>query len=203
MYKRQQLRKISLALEAHGQSLTEGLVFTDSAVSAASADRPGYERLMRAVRRREIDVLVVESTSRLSGSNADSWSAWDEFTFYGVQLIGIDDGIDSARQGSKLSFGFKALINNDALDALRMMTLRGMEGAANAGHSTGGLPLGYRSRAVMAADARRASHSVVEIDPEGADVVRLIFAEYLKGQSLNAIATTLNRRGVAQPRART
>jgi DNA invertase Pin-like site-specific DNA recombinase len=61
-----------------GTDFSPNLVFTDFAISAASAERPDFDRLMRAVRNRELDVLIVEKTCRMSRNNSDAWHAWDE-----------------------------------------------------------------------------------------------------------------------------
>ena len=196
-----QLRKVSKALAPTGHELSDDLIFTDYALSAASAQRPDYERLMAAVRRREIDVLIVESTSRLSRDNADSWTAWKEFEYYGVQLIGLDDGIDSTRPGAKMSFGFKSLINSDYLDTLGKTTLRGMEGAAHQDHSTGGTPYGYRTVAIPGPDPRRPLGFRVEKHPDEMAIVLRIFEAYVGGASFADIAKGLNRDGVPSPRA--
>ncbi|HEX4352783.1 MAG TPA: recombinase family protein, partial [Polyangiales bacterium] len=132
-----QLRRLRTFASAHGRAVNDALTFTDHAISGASTARPGFEALMERVKRREIDVLLVEDTSRLSRDNADALNLYKQLSYYGVQLVAISDGIDSSTKGAKLAYSVKALMSDLYLEDLRDKTLRGLEGRAIAGHATG------------------------------------------------------------------
>ncbi len=198
-----QLRRLRGFATTHGRIIDDGLTFTDHAISGSSTDRPGFEALMGKIQRREIDVLLVEDTSRLSRDNADALTLYKTLAYYGVQLVAISDGIDSTTKGAKLAYSVKALMSDMYLEDLRDKTLRGMEGRAHSGLSTGGLPIGYRSVPLPGPDPRTPAGYKIEIDPEGADVVRRIFKMYFAGKSLNGIATALNADEVPSPRDKT
>lgn len=198
-----QLRRIRGFASKSGKRLDESLTFTDHAISGASTARPGFEALMERIKRREIDVLLVEDTSRLSRDNADALNLYKNLAFYGVQLVAISDGIDSSTKGAKLAYSVKALMSDLYLEDLRDKTLRGMEGRALQGKATGGRLFGYRTVPVLGPDGRTPTHFNIEIDPEQAKVIRRIFADYLAGRSLSGIATTLNREGLPAPRDKT
>ena len=191
-----QLRRAREYASKHGFEIDPALTFRDAAISGASTQRPGFESLMARIARREIDMLLVEETSRLSRDNADALNLYKQLAFHGVQLISISDGIDSSTKGAKLAYSVKALMSDLYLEDLRDKTLRGMEGRALAGLATGGRALGYRS--VPAVKGRR-----VEIDPEGAQVVQRIFADYVSGGNATSIAKTFNVEGVPSPRDKT
>ncbi len=191
-----QLRRVREYASKAGLELDPALIFADAAISGASTQRPGFESLMARIARREIDVLLVEDTSRLSRDNADALNLFKQLAFRGVKLISISDGIDSSTKGAKLAFSVKALMSDLYLEDLRDKTLRGMEGRAHAGLATGGRTLGYRTVPVV--EGRR-----VEIDPEGAQVVRRIFADYVGGGNCTSIAKAFNAEGVPSPRDKT
>jgi hypothetical protein len=91
----------------------------------------------------------------------------------------------------QLVFSVNQLGKAPFLRDLSRNTTRGQVASARVGKSgTGGrAPYGYRQ-----------DGSEVWIVPEEAEVVRWIFAEYLKpGSGLRAIADDLNRRGIAPP----
>src|SRR5690606_27484180 len=125
------------------------LVFTDHATSGASLQRRGWEKLMAAVESRRVDVVVTEDLSRISRDFADAASVFKKLQYLDVPLVSVADGIDTAAPQAKLAYGMKSLVAEAFLDDLRDKTRRGMVGRALAGKSTGGLPLGYRSRPVM------------------------------------------------------
>lgn len=198
-----QLRRFRELLAREGRTLDERLTLTDYAISGASTNRPGFDALMAMVRRREIDVLLVEDVSRLARNQSDATRLYEELAFYGVQLIALGDGIDTQHKGAKLQFGVKALFAEVYLDDLRDKTRRGMEGRAHAKLATGGRTIGYRTVRIPTDDPRRSAGSRIEIDPDAAPLVRSIFALYVGGGSFNSIAATLNAEKVPSPRDRT
>ncbi len=89
-----QLRRLRAFASAHGRTIDESLTFADHAISGASTvQRPAFEALMERVKRREVDVLLVEDTSRLSRDNADALNLYKQFSFFGVQLVAISDEV--------------------------------------------------------------------------------------------------------------
>lgn len=80
--------------------------------------------------------------------------------------------------------------------------MRGLEGRHLAGMSTGNVPYGYTTEAVMSPDGREIGRRVVIVDGQAA-VVQRIFALYLGGRSLTAIAKQLCKDEVAALRAGT
>ena len=81
-----------------------------------------------------------------------------------------------------------------------MKTMRGLEGAAERGHSTGGLPLGYGSRPIWGDNKREPIGHEIVVDDEDAELVRRIFRLYAEGRSYLGIAKLLNDEGVTTPR---
>lgn len=199
-----QVRRCRSFVEAHGGAFDPDLVFADHAVSGASLQRPAFEKLMALVeaRPRGVDVIVTEDLSRITRDFADGAMVFRKLQYLGVPLHGVADGIDTSARGAKMSFTLKNLLADMYLDELIDKTLRGMEGRALRGLSTGGLPFGYRSRAESDAHGVVVGH-VIEVDDEQAPIVRRIFAEYRDGRSLAGIAGMLNAEAVPPPRAHT
>src|SRR5690348_5592404 len=74
---------------AHGWTIHPDHMFSDSAISGASLDRPGLQRLLaRATERpRPFDVLVVDDSSRVSRDLADALRVLQQLKFFGVRVI--------------------------------------------------------------------------------------------------------------------
>lgn len=190
-----QLARCTRYVEERGGRVDDALVFTDYAVSGQSLRR-GWEDLMRAVDARRVDVIVAESVSRVSRDFADAATVFKRLEYLNVPLHGVGDGIDTSARGAKLSFGLKSLIDDHYIDALRDVTLRGMEQRARDGLSTGGLPYGYRSQPDPSGRG-----VVIEIHAGHADIVRRIFRAYADHMAYSEIARRLNTEGIAPPRA--
>ena len=160
-------------------------IFEDRAISGTRQDRPGYQSMMAAARRREFSALVVDDLSRLSRDQVECQRAIRELKFMGIRVVGASDGIDTDRKGHKIEVGLRGLMSDLYLDDLADKTHRGLTGRALAGASAGGLPFGYRVTEV----GQRA------IDPDQAEVVREIHTRFLSGENPRQIAHALNARG--------
>lgn len=176
-------------------------VLTDYSVSAASVARAGFERLLALIERRVIDVVVTESADRLTRDLGDADRLWKLCAYREVRVICVADGIDSARDGARMAFRFKALMSDEYLVDLSNKTSRGLEGTALRGHCTGGLPFGYRSEPLYERSQREPSGYEIHVDEEKAPFVRRIFELYASGQSYLSIATLLNSEKITPPRA--
>jgi DNA invertase Pin-like site-specific DNA recombinase/Arc/MetJ-type ribon-helix-helix transcriptional regulator len=176
-----QVRRCREYIESRGGFVPEENIYKDAAISGASLMRPALERMMEAVEKKQLDVVVIEDGSRLSRDIADSASLFKRLQYRNVELRGVADGINSSERSSKLTFTVKSLLSEVYIDDLRDKTLRGLEGRALAGFSTGGLPIGYASE----------------------PVVERIFHLYGDGLSHRAIAALLNQEAVPPPRANT
>ncbi|MFO0608955.1 MAG: recombinase family protein [Polyangiales bacterium] len=199
-----QVRRCGAHIERLGGVVDTNLVFADHAISGASLNRPAFEKLMAMVRakRREVDAVVTEDLSRVSRDLADSARLFKELEYHRVPLLSVADGIDTSARGAKTGFTVKSLLADMYLDDLRDKTLRGLEGRALAGYSTGGLPTGYRSTPVRNPRGDVTGYAI-EVDEAASAVVRRVFQDYAGGRSLAAIAAALNGDGVPPPRART
>ena len=198
-----QVRRCSEFVARHGGIVDPELIFTDFATSGASLARPSFERMMQRLGEKPcpIGAIVTEDISRISRDFVDAAIVFKRLQYLQVPLLGVGDGIDTSSKHAKLTYTIKSLVSDLYLDDLRDKTLRGLEGRALAGYSTGGLPYGYRSSQVGDPDGRVIGHRI-ELDPEAAPVVRRVFDLYLEGTSLAGIAKVLNGEKVAPPRAK-
>jgi DNA invertase Pin-like site-specific DNA recombinase len=164
-----QVRRCTSFVGDRGGSIEAPLIFTDSAISGTSTQRPAFEKMMSLVTGKpgDIDVIVTEDMSRISRDFADAATIFKRLQYLSVPLIGVGDGIDTSARHAKMAFTLKSLMSDMYIDDLRDKTLRGLEGRALAGYSTGGLPLGYRSEPVRDHYGQVTGHRVVK-DEEGA-----------------------------------
>lgn len=202
-----QVRRCGDFIARAGGVVDPNLVFADHAVSGADLQRPAFEKLMSMVtaKHRQIDVIVTEDISRISRDFADAATVLRELLYYGVALMGATDGVDTSNaDGETMFHDIRAvLFAQRTIKDLRQKTLRGLEGRALAGYSTGGLPHGFRSHPEVDAH-RRVVGYVIAIDEGSAGVVRRIFDGYLAGRSLVALAAeVLDAAQVPPPRAHT
>jgi site-specific DNA recombinase len=167
--------------------------FEDKGVSGGTADRPGYQALLSATRRKEFSVIVVEDISRLWRNRAEFGPRSAEFEDFGVHCV-TAVGDDTRRDGWGLIIQIKQAVAEHARREASYRTRRGLEGRAIKGESAGGRAYGYRP-------ASQSTSGQVEIIETEAAVVRRIFEFYAGGASSRAIAERLNSENIPSPGA--
>jgi site-specific DNA recombinase len=181
-----QIRVCGRLAERHGFSVVA--TFSDAAISGGTAQRPGYQAMLEAARRGELDVIVAEDTSRLWRNMAEQSPRIAELVDLGVHVVTHD--LDTRTE----SAGMLGAVLGASSEAYRReigrRTRRGLEGLARAQRPTGGRAYGYT---VIDGDRR--------IEAAQAAIVRELFDRFAAGETLRALATDLNGRGIPSPGA--
>lgn len=167
--------------------------FEDKGMSGGTADRPGYQALLHAARRREFTAIVVEDISRLWRNRAEFGPRSAEFEDLGVHCV-TAVGDDTRRDGWGLVIQIKQAVAEHARREASYRTRRGLEGKAIKGETAGGRAYGY-------IPAAQSGTGQVEIMEAEATVVRRIFELYADGYSPRGIADRLNADNIPSPGA--
>lgn len=164
--------------------------FSDPAKSGDSLfNRPGSADLMAAVKAKKFDVVICETLSRLSRSEADTHALFKRLRHAGIivhTMTGLADG---------MRVTFEGLMNAEFLKNLKIMTKRGLDGRARLGKFPGALTYGY--------DLVQNKPGERTINVAQAKVIQRIFTEYASGISPRDIAASLTRDGIPTPRGGT
>ena len=186
-----QLRICRERAEREGWTVAE--IFTDMAISGASMQRPGVQRLMQEASRGEFDIIVAEALDRLSRDQADVATLFKRLSFHGVKIVTLSEG-----EISELHVGLKGTMNQLFLKDLAAKTHRGLRGRVEAGRSGGGNSYGYDVVRRLGADGLPVTGERTISEDEAA-LIRRIFAEFSDGLSPKAIARKLNRERIPGP----
>jgi DNA invertase Pin-like site-specific DNA recombinase len=168
------------------------IAYKDQAISGSRNDRPGYLEMLAAANAKSFDILLVDDLDRLSRDNIGNLTTIRQFKFLGIRIIGVSDGIDTARDNSKIETSLRGLMGELYLDDLAKKTHRGLEGQFLKGYSAGAKPYGYN----LIPDG---NGSKLAINNEQAQWIRYIFKRYSEGAAARQIATELNEKGVKGP----
>src|SRR5690348_9922172 len=95
-----QFRTCERSAQSQGWTISDR--YEDKAITGSRADRPGYQRLLQDAQARRFDILLVDDLSRLTRDEAESIQLRRRLAFWGIRLIGVSDGYDSAAKGHKL-----------------------------------------------------------------------------------------------------
>ena len=131
-------------------------------VGSGAKDRPGRESLLRAARRREVDVVVVWRLDRWGRSVADLMTTSGELNDLGVGFVSLTEALDPTTPTGRAMAGLLAIFAEFEREILRERVRAGIAPARKEGR-----PHGRPATAAGKADevhrlkARRASHSEI------------------------------------------
>lgn len=159
--------------EARGWCVTAELA--DEGISgAALGNRPGANQALAYLGGG--DVLLVVELSRLSRSQ-DLAPLLSRVRHRGARVMGVQDGFDSDARTARMQAGLSGIMSEEFRMMVADRTRSALDMNARLGKPTGGKALD---------------------DPE---LVREIFTRFAAGESMRAIASDLNRRGIPSPGA--
>ncbi len=94
-------------------------VVTEIIDEGSGSKRPGFDRLLRMIQRREIDVVMVWSIDRLGRSIADLISFMGEVQSTGIDLYFEKQAINTATPSGRMIFGIFAALGEYEREILR------------------------------------------------------------------------------------
>lgn len=86
-------------------------IFTDENQSGAKQNRPALDRMMKAVRDKEVEMVIVPAFSRLARSTTHLLKALDEFQANGVSFISLSERLDNSTASGKMAFTVLAAVS--------------------------------------------------------------------------------------------
>ena len=134
-----------------------------------------------------VSYVLVFKLSRFGRNAADVLSSLQTMQDFGVNLICVEDGIDSSKDAGKLIISVLSAVAEIEKDNIRVQTLEGRMQKAREGRWVGGFaPYGYRL-----------VNGALEINEEEAEAIRVIFDRYLHtDMGSNGIARYLANQGI-------
>ena len=164
--------------------------FCDDGYTGTNFDRPGFTDMMKAVREKRVDCIVVKDLSRFGRDYIESGKYIQKiFPMLGVRFIAINDGYDSAdteNQSNDFVLPFKNLINDSYCRDISIKSRSNLEVKRRNGEFVGNFAVfGY----MRSPDDK---HKLI-VDEEAAVVVRNIFNWKQEGWNAQQIANHLNK----------
>ena len=190
--------------ERKGWTIDDASIFVDDGISGAEfANRPGFLRLMNALKPRPpFQVLVMSEESRLGREAIETAYALKQLVQAGVRVFFyLEDRertLDSPTD--KIMLSLTAFADELEREKARQRTYDAMQRKARNGHVTGGRVFGYTNVDVLGPDGKR-SYVVRTVNEAEAAIVRRIFELSKTGHGLTAIAKTLNAERAPAPRS--
>lgn len=170
-------------------------VYVDAARSGKDTNRPELQRLLKAIRAREVSFVIVTELSRLSRSIRDFCDIWELMREHNCQFQSLREQFDTTTAaGETVLYTIANIAQFERKQTSERITAnfraREERGLANGGP----VPLGY------AQDKDNKGHLLIK--EEDAKIVREAFLTFLKEGTLASTGKSLNERGYRIPRNR-
>ncbi len=172
-------------------------IYTDIGKTGTNFEREGFERMMRDVRARKIDCIIVKDLSRFGRNHVETGNYIEKiFPFMGVRFIAVTDNFDTlalAGQGDAMGVNLKNLINEMYARDIAAKVKASKRAKWEQGSYTGGIPAyGYRAEWI---DGKKC----LFIEETTSDIVKGIYDLFLSGTCINDIIRWLYTNKVARP----
>ena len=133
-----------------------------------------------------VSFVLVFKLSRFGRNAADVLSSLQLMQDYGVNLICVEDGIDSSKEAGKLMISVLSAVAEIERENILVQTMEGRRQKAREGRWNGGFaPYGYK---LVDGD--------LQIAEDEAEIIRIIFDKYIHtNMGVNGVADYLNTHG--------
>ena len=188
------------SLEAQRERLTKFADFQDIEIVREYCDagksgknitgRPEFSQMLNDVAedRDGVNFILVFKLSRFGRNAADVLNSLQYIQDFGVNLICVEDGIDSSKDSGKLTITVLSAVAEIERENILVQTMEGRRQKAREGKWNGGqAPFGY---------TLDSKNSTLVVNPEEAEIVRIIFNKFVnEGLGAERICDYLNQHG--------
>lgn len=120
--------------------------YTDGGFSGSNTDRPALDKLIRDVKRKRVDIVLVYKLDRLSRSQKDTlYLIEDVFLKYGVGFVSMNENFDTSTPFGRAMIGILSVFAQLEREQIKERMAMGRSERAKAGlyHGGGEIPIGY------------------------------------------------------------
>ena len=187
-----QRKLINSYIEEHEEFISSE-EFIDDDWTGTNFNRPGFQRMMKAIRNGHINCIILKDLSRFGRNYIEAGKLLEEtLPSYGCRIISIIDDVHSDKDADatmSLMVRIKNLIHDHNSMETSKKVRESKDMLRREGKNLSQPPFGYMK------DPKDKYKLIV--DNEAATVVRMIFDMYLKGMGVIRIAQRLNELGIA------
>ncbi len=163
--------------------------YSDEGKSGKSVEsRPQFQQMLKDIEegKDNIDFVLVFKLSRFGRNAADVLSSLQRMQDFGVNLICVEDGIDSSKDAGKLMISVLSAVAEIERENILVQTMEGRRQKAREGKWNGGFaPYGYKL-----------VNGELHIAEDEAEIIRIIYDKFANTtMGIAAIATFLNNSG--------
>ena len=167
-------------------------VYSDPGISAKNMKRPSFQKMLTAIKNKEVTLVLVTELSRFSRSTKDFAMLQEFLETNNCKFMSLRENFDTSGAAGSMVLNLMASIAEfERRQTAERISHSFLARAKRGLYNGGSLPLGYES------DPDRPGY--LKIVESEAELVRLIFKTFLKEKTLAAAAKFLNKEEVRLP----
>ena len=169
-------------------------IYADDGWSGTNFDRPAFQRMIRDIEEKKINLVLTKDLSRLGRDYILTGHYLERyFPEHQIRYIAVNDGIDTFENSIANELNpFKAVMNDMYARDISNKVRTALTTKKQNGKFIGAFaPFGYQKSAE--------DKNKLEVDPLTAPTVKRIFQLFLSGESMKRIAQRLTQEGVLTP----
>ena len=175
-------QRLELEAWAKRSGIEIAAVFEDNGISGAKGrdKRPGLDAMLKAATRREFDVIAAWSVDRLGRSLQDLIATLGELHAAGVDLVLLQQGLDTRSPAGKAMFGMLGVFAEFERSIIRERVNAGLARARKQGKKLGRPKAGYdvERRIVRLRGQGAGINAIAKKIGCGSSTVRRVLAEH-------------------------
>lgn len=184
-----QLRECTEYAKKNNMTLLD--TYVDRALSAGTADRPDFQRMIADSVKGLFDIVLVWKLDRFSRDRYDSAHYKHILKKNGVRVISIKENISDGPEGIILESMLEGYAEYYSAEPAQKIRRGQKENAIKCKNNGGNVPLGYY---VDKATGK------LDVDPETAPYVQELFSRYADGERLTVLQAEMKKRGIRSKR---
>jgi site-specific DNA recombinase len=163
-------------------------VYNDAGISAKDMNRPRLQDMLRDIRQKKINLVMVTEITRLSRSNRDFLEMWDMMHDLGCRFMSLGNDFDTTTAaGEMLLFQMMNFAQFERKQTSERVSANILARASRGLYNGGSIPLGFKKC--------HSKNGSLDIDEPQAETVRIAFDAFLREGSLSRTARWLNDNG--------
>jgi len=161
-------------------------IYIDAGVSGKTTERPRFQAMLAAAQAGQVQRIVAMKLDRMARNVREFLATVDQLKVWGCDLVLVKESFDTSTPHGRFALTMFAAMAELEASTITERVMSGKQHKASKGGAKGFYngsrrPLGYDYHT-----------GKFEINDSQAETVRTVFAMFIAGQSLNAIAKALN-----------
>lgn len=174
-------------------------IFQDEGFTGYNTNRPQFQKMMKFIKENKVKCVIVYKLDRISRNVSDFCNLKNEFAKYNVSFISVTENFDTTTPLGSAMIMISSVFSQLERDTIAERIRDNMYELAKTGRWLGGTtPFGYKSKKTenLLLDGKRKSLYKLDIIPEEARIVKLIWNKMLELKGLSKLESYLLQQGI-------